>query len=489
MTEPTGRTTSGQGPAREPLPPGTWPLVITLMLGVFIGALDLAIVAPALLTIQADLGVDERAAAWLFTAFVLASVAALPVMGALSDRFGRRPVYVANIAVFGAGSLVAALAPSFDILVLARVIQGIGAGGLFPVASATVGDVVPIARRGAFLGLIGAVWGVASLAGPPIGGVLTQALSWHWIFLVNLPVCLVVILLALRYVPAVRRGADKPFDVAGLVLLVGALTALVFGVSQLDGTRPLLGLGEPLVLGSLAVAVIAGAAWVWVEGRVPAPIVRLALLRRRQLVLANGLAVSIGTMEAALLFVPAFAALRLGVDTQTAALYALAGALALGIGTPVVGLLLDRLGSRLVLLAGATLTGLGMLWVSLLAADPWSFIGALVVGGFGFAALLGVPLRYIVTNETGPGERSTALAVQSIFTTTGIALGAALTGAVVASAPDAVVGFGWAYLGVAGVAVIALVLALFLKGRGAERTAAVANQRSQPGTAEAAPAG
>jgi len=194
----------------------TLPLLLTLGLGVFAGALDLGVLSPALPALAHAFGVGTRDLSWIFTLYLLANVVSIPIMSKLADRNGRRPIYILCVAIFGAGSLLAIVAPTFGVFLTARAIQAIGAGGIFPVATAAIADRVPPERRGAALGLVAATWGLAAVIGPTIGGLLTHFFSWHWIFAANVPLAIVVIVLAQRYVPQSAMRVRGPLDIAGI---------------------------------------------------------------------------------------------------------------------------------------------------------------------------------------------------------------------------------------------------------------------------------
>lgn len=168
-------------------------LLLVLFIGVLMGALDIAIVGPALPAIRDYFGVDDRASAWIFSVYVLCNLVGTPLMAKLSDIYGRRSIFVLDVLVFGLGSVIVALAPAFSFVLVGRAIQGLGAGGIFPVASAVIGDTFPAEKRGSALGLIGAVFGIAFIIGPILGGLLLLA-GWRWLFLINLPIAALQIL-------------------------------------------------------------------------------------------------------------------------------------------------------------------------------------------------------------------------------------------------------------------------------------------------------
>ena len=207
----------------------TVPLLLTLGLGVFAGALDLGVLSPALPALGAQFGVGARELPWVFTLYLLANVVAIPVMSKLADRNGRRPIYIACMTIFALGSVIAIVSPNFPTFLVARAIQAIGAGGIFPVATAAIADRVPADRRGAALGLVAATWGLAAVIGPNLGGILTHLLSWHWIFVANVPLAIVVIALARTTVPATAANVRGPLDVPGIVLLAAGLVGLMLG--------------------------------------------------------------------------------------------------------------------------------------------------------------------------------------------------------------------------------------------------------------------
>ena len=305
-------------------------ILTILFVGVLMAALDIAIVGPALPAIQADFGIDSREMAWIFNIYVLFNLIGTPIMAKASDRFGRRAVYVIDITLFAIGSLILVLAPSFGVLLVGRAVQGLGAGGVFPVASAVIGDTLPREQRGRALGLIGAVFGLAFLIGPILGGILLR-LSWHWLFLINLPIAVALIWQAWRWLPSSRAPATAPFDVAAL------LTALTVAITEFDSVGRASGLGSYLVA-LLAIGVVALLAVLMaVERRAADPIVRPALLKTRQMRLVGAIAIGTGVAESAAVFFPAMAVLALAVSEADASLLMLPLVLAMTLAAPAAG--------------------------------------------------------------------------------------------------------------------------------------------------------
>ncbi len=448
-----------------------------LFFGVLMAALDIAIVGPALPAIKATFQVDERLLSWVFNIYVLMNLVGTPLMAKLSDRYGRRSIYVLDIGLFGIGSAMVMLAPSFAVVIAGRAVQGLGAGGIFPVAAAVIGDTFPPEKRGSALGLIGAVFGLAFIIGPLIGGLLLLA-GWHWIFAINLPIALVIGVLAWRSLPTVERLALAAFDWAGMAILTLLLGALAFGLNQIDATNLAGSLSSWLVWPFLLLAVVLLPLFLRVEHRAADPILRPGLIATRQLRLASGIAFGAGLGEVAVLFLPSLAVAAFAVSESRASFMLLPLVVALFIGSPVAGRLLDRIGSRAVIIGGTALLTAGMLLLWLLGVNLIAYYVAGVLVGLGLSSLLGAPIRYIMLNEVGVDDRAAAQAVATVFTSVGQLVGAASVGAVAASMGGGVSGYSAAYLTIGVVALLLTVLAFGLKSRAVEMATMVVASKS-----------
>jgi EmrB/QacA subfamily drug resistance transporter len=439
-------------------------VLTVLFLGVLMGALDIAIVGPALPALRGWFHVDDRAGAWIFTIYVFMNLLGAPLMAKLSDRYGRRSAYMLAVGLFAIGSAIAAAAPSFLVLLIGRALQGLGAGGIFPVASAVVGDSFPPERKGFALGMIGAVFGLAFIVGPIVGALLLT-ISWHWIFLVNLPVAVVVLILSWFTLPATGAAKPQPFDILGLLTLALLLGGLTVGASNLDANHLVASFMTPLVWPFLLLAVLATPAFWWAEGRAADPLLRQILISTRQLALANGLSIGAGLGEGVIVFLPSLAVAAYGVSVSTASYMTLPVVLAMAVGSPLAGRLLDKIGARIVVIAGTLLLTAGLLVLGLLGAQLWAFYVASTLIGLGLASLLGAPIRYVMLNEAPPEDRAAAQGAVTVFTGVGQLLSGALVGAVAASAGGGVSGYTMAYLVSGGAAFLLLFLALGLRPR------------------------
>lgn len=452
---------------------GTLPLLFTLGLGVFAGAFDLSVLSPALPALGVAFGVGPRDLAWVFTLYLLANVVAIPIATKLADKYGRRPVYIACVSVFAAGSVLAIAAPSFAVFLAARAIQAAGAGGIFPVATAALADRVPAERRGAALGLIAATWGLAAVIGPAFGGIITHAVSWHWIFALNVPLAIVVIVLARSTVPASAANVRGPLDVAGIASLAIGLLALMGLMTRLyayDGT-----IHAGLAWAMLVVGVVAFAAFVPIERRAAQPVIPPAFLRDRQLVVTYALELLIGALEGALFFIPAALIAAQHLSYASAGAVATIGAFCFVATIPISGRALDRFGSRSVLAVGTICTAAGLVIFALGFGSLGLSVLAMLVAGVGFGALLGAPTRYIITNRVGSGERAGAVGLLSVFLILGQIVGGSLGGGIAGSHATPVDGYRIAYLVFAAIALAATLLTFALASRRAERAGAGKN--------------
>jgi EmrB/QacA subfamily drug resistance transporter len=240
-------------------------------------ALDQTIVGTALPRIITDLGGNDLYT-WAFTSYLLTSTISGPLYGKLSDLFGRRPVFLFGIGVFMIGSLLAGLSQEMWQLVVARGVQGLGAGALFPIALAVLADLFAPSERGRYQGLFGAVFGLASLLGPAIGGLITDTIGWPFVFFINLPIGAVVLVTVRRYLPAYHPAGARPrIDYLGAALFTGALVPILVGLTNKQAAD----WGDPSVGGLIGLGLLVLAAFVWVESRVAEPIVPLGLFRNR----------------------------------------------------------------------------------------------------------------------------------------------------------------------------------------------------------------
>ncbi|SDP35711.1 drug resistance transporter, EmrB/QacA subfamily [Ralstonia sp. 25mfcol4.1] len=268
---PSSRLSPDAPPADVPV----MQVIFGLMLAILLGALEQSIVAVVLPDIALQLNGFEDMA-WVISAYLVASTVVTPIYGKLSDVLGRRSVLTFSIILFLLASIACALATTMPMLIVARILQGLGGGGLISVSQATIADVVPLRERGKYQGYVSGVWAVASMAGPVIGGYLAHFLSWRWIFWINIPlalIALVVVRRALRHLPV--SGRKHKIDYLGALLFGGGLSGVLVFLTRLgQGHSPL----EPQTIGLLAAGLIGMVVFVWQERRAADPVIPLAML-------------------------------------------------------------------------------------------------------------------------------------------------------------------------------------------------------------------
>jgi MFS family permease len=437
-------------------------ILTLLFLGVFLGALDIAIIGPAKLPIQETLKIGERQWPWAINMYILLNLVSTPLMAKLSDLYGRKWIYISAVSFFAIGSLVVILSNDFTTFVLGRAIQGFGAGGIFPVASAVIGDTIPKERQGAALGMIGAVFGLAFMIGPPMGGLLLN-LSWHWLFIVNIPLALVIIFFAIRVIPSHRTTNKVQFDWRGMLLLISSLSFFAMSVTRIDTKDIVASILKPDIWPLLLASVIMAPIFFYWQHRIKYPIINPRLMRSRRLVLVYILAFGAGLAQVVVMYLPGIAKASFGF-TNSHASYAVAPLIiGLFIGAPLAGKLLDKFGPKIIILFGAILLSLGALGLWLVSDIKSGFYIAEVLFGLGMSALVGAPLRYIMNTETHEDDRASGQGMITLFTSTGQIFGAAAFGAIIASLGGGIVGFMGAFQALALISLVFIIVAMVLK--------------------------
>lgn len=450
-------------------------LLIVLFLGVLMAAMDIAIVGPALPAIRDYFGISDRTVIWVFTTYLLFNLLGTPIMAKLSDRFGRRNIYVIDVLLFTIGSIIVAISPSFTVVLIGRGIQGFGAGGIFPVASAVIGDTFPPDKRGGALGLIGAVFGLAFIIGPILGGILLQ-FGWQMLFWGLLPLAIVVLPLAWKMLPQKTGNTSGKTDWAGTFVLGAFLLSLAYGLNQLDTANLWNSLLSINVLPFLLISIVLLPILASIEKKAVDPLIRPVLFSTRQLKLANILSFGAGVVESSTVFIPALLVAAFGITESTASFMLIPIVIALSIGSPTFGRLLDKKGSKTVILIGTSLLTVGIAGLGFVPLTSWVYYISGAILGLGLSALLGAPLRYIMINEAPASDRAAAQALISIQTKIGQMVTGALIGAVATSLGGGVIGYTSAFKVLVFLAAALILIAFGLKPQTVERETLSTNE-------------
>ncbi|HEY5630112.1 MAG TPA: MDR family MFS transporter [Candidatus Limnocylindrales bacterium] len=400
-------------------------ILAAILLAMFLGALDQTIVGPVLPRIVGDLnGADYYT--WVVTAYLLTSTVSVPIYGKLSDLYGRRPMLLLGIVLFLVGSALSGLSQSMWQLILFRGIQGLGAGSLFPIALAVIGDLFTPAERGKYQGLFGAVFGIAFLLGPGLGGFLTDTLSWHAIFYVNVPIGILALVVITMLLPNVRKeGARPKIDLLGTAALVGGLVPILIALTIAeDGNW-----GNPWIWGLIALGVVLIVAFVVIEARTEEPIIPLHLFRNRTFS-ASMVAIFLATFGfgAAIIFLPLYYQVVQGASATESGYKLLPFLGGLILSSIASGQIVARTGRyKRVLLVGMVFLTVGLALMTQLRSDTsdamlwsWMFITGLGVGPT-FAVFTIVVQNSVPFHELGAATSDLTL-FRQIGTTVGITM-------------------------------------------------------------------
>lgn len=407
-------------------------ILFAVLIGIFLAALDQTVVGTALPRIVTDLQGNE-VYTWAITSYLLTSTISGPLYGKLSDLFGRRPIFLFGIGVFLVGSVLAGISPSIEWLIVSRGIQGLGAGALFPIALAIIGDIFAPSERGKYQGLFGAVFGLSVLIGPAVGGLLTDTVGWQWVFFVNLPVGAVASFLVWRYLPRYHLGGDRPsIDYLGATLFATALVPILVGLTNKQSAE----WTDASVGGLIVIGVVVLLAFIVVEARAREPIVPLSLFRVRAFSVSV-VAVFLAAFGffAAVVFLPRWYQVVNG-SSATESGYQILPLLAGVILSAVLsGQIVSRTGRYRWLVFGALmLTGVGLAGLSTMHADTphpvlWLFM---FITGVGVGPTFSVFIL-IVQNSVPMARLGAATSNLTFFQQVGGTVGLAITGTIFAT--------------------------------------------------------
>ena len=446
QTKETSAAAKGKGAATTAnfTAPKRWKLVLVLYLaGIGMGALDMGIVNPARTVIQNGLGVDDKVGVWVFTIYTLAYAAAIPVIGKIADIIGRKPVYVLAIGLFGLGSLGCGLSQDFSslgLLLASRAIQAIGGGGMVPVATAAVGTIVPPPKRGMALGLVGMVYGAASVFGASAGSLVLDIAgqeNWQWIFYINVPIAVIVVLLGIWALPQETQSSTRKLDLPGIFILVVMITALLWAFQNLDFTKISESLSDRDVwVGLLIFLALIPAFWI-AEVRAEDPIIDFKYFATINVGTTLMFGAVSGILMMTVMFIPQFAENCLRLPSGAGGYPTIIIGVASAIGAPLSGRLTDRFGPRAVLGVGVLISAIAGFMLIYWASPYPGFLSnsvSIFVMGLGLGFLMGAPLTYLILHLIPETDANSGQATLSLIRSLGTTLAPAILVGLLATA-------------------------------------------------------
>ena len=438
-------------------------ILLLFLIGVFMASLDTGIIGPVLPSIEQSFHLTSRESSWIYTLFVIFFMIGSPVMAKFSDFYGRKKIFILDVIMFAIGSSLIAFSASIELIFLGRIIQGFGCGGIFPVAGAFIGDAFPLEERGRALGILGSVFGISAIGGPLLGAALIP-FGWNWCFTINIPISIFLIIFAFYILPGFESKRKLKIDYPGIILLSLLAMFLSYGLNQIDSSNFINSLLSVNVLPFLLMFIVLIPIFFIVEKRAKESIVAIHMLKNKDIRIACIETMAYGIIYSSAIFIPSLVILSMGLNDQYASLMLIPILGANAVAAPVLGRILDKVGSRTIMAVGTIILTVGLIAIAVWSDNFILFIVGGCLVGVGLVTIIGAPLRYIVLSEAKPTERGAGQAIVNMLSSAGQLIGGALIGGIIASFAG-IIGYKVSLFLAAVVAFIAFLFTLRLKSR------------------------
>lgn len=400
--------------------------LVLFILGVFITALDNGIISSALSTINYSFNVSEVHGIWGITLYTLGMAISTPIIGKLADRYGRKKLFIFEISLFAIGSLLVALSPSFLFFLLARLIQSIGGGGIYIIASSHVLSTYDRIQQGKLLGAMGAVNGIASVVGPNLGAIILKLTGhWNWLFIINIPIAIFVIIAGGMVIPETKGGDLKKLDYRGLTLLTLGIFSFMAGITNLRSERFFQSISGIQVWGAFMLGIIFFALFTVNERKIrddTDPFLPYQLIKNQGFLLTIFMGLLSGTLIAVFVLIPSFVEQRYGISANTSGIWMSGIGVGSILGAIIGGIMVSKRGAvnSLVISGGLSTIGFGLL--AYLSNNLALFLVFSTLAGIGFGMLMGAPFQVLMKKIAGTKDSTVALGTLSVSRQVGLTL-------------------------------------------------------------------
>lgn len=404
--------------------------LLAFLLGIFMGAIDSGIVSPARTVINHSFKVDPSIGVWMITIYTLSYAVSMPISSKLSDRYGRKKMYIISIIIFTSGSALCGLNNFFgtySLFLVSRVIQAIGGGGIVPIATAFIGQSFPEEKRGTALGFVGAIYGIATILGPTLGSTVLSIAgndNWGFLFFINIPISIIILFLSFNLKENKAENVNK-IDLTGILVISIVILSLMYSLTNLNFFNFTNSIKNNKVWPYLLIFLLLLPVFVLTESKAKDPIMNLKYFKEKKIFLTLMVSFIVGLGLMGVVFVPQFAENALKLKSGSGGYLVTLMAVFAGIGAPIGGKLIDKYSAKLVLCIGFSNTIIGTLFLALYTTKHPGFIpvfiGLMFIGlGMGFT--MGTPLNYLMLSYVNKDESASALSTLSLMRSIGVTI-------------------------------------------------------------------